>query len=118
MLKNFNITAILVCLISMCSINHATADEHMAEFCTTPYKGITHDECLTAMNKGLKLYQNCSRKSGCWGSEFDMGLRTKSDNSIRFIYDGKWFNIRNDYNNDKKRWSIQCLAFYMTPCTD
>tara|TARA_B100000965_G_C19600354_1_gene762251 strand:- start:4316 stop:4672 length:357 start_codon:yes stop_codon:yes gene_type:complete len=118
MLKNFNITAILVCLMSMCSINHATAAENMAEFCLLPYNGVTHDECLTAINKGVRLYQNCSRDSGCWGAEYDMGLRTKSDNSIRFLYDGKWYNIRLDYVSAKNDWTMQCYASYLTPCTD
>lgn len=116
--KGFNITAILVFLTSMFSINHAYADGHRVDFCTTPYKGFTHNECLTAINKGVRLYQNCSRYNCEASGSKGFGMRTKTDNSIRFLYDGKWFNIMFGYDNDKKRYTTQCFAFYMTPCTD
>ncbi len=64
MSKGFNITAILVFLISMSSTNHADAvslvdtDEYRAEFCLVPYKGVKHDECVNAINKGVRMYNN------------------------------------------------------------
>jgi hypothetical protein len=131
MLKNIHTSAILAFLISMCSINPATADGHVVEFCMTPYKDNTHDECLTAINKGARLYQNCSRKNGCDKGRMEPSLgqgalslsiahatATKTDNSIRFLYNGKWFNIRDDWDKNRNRFVIQCYAFYMKKCTD
>ena len=111
----------------MCSINPATADGHLVEFCMTPYKDNTHDECLTAINKGARLYQNCSSKDGCVISDMQpsfgqgapsIALATETDNSIRFLYNGKWFNIRDDWDKNRKRWVIQCYAFYMKKCNE
>ena len=119
MLKNFNITAILVCLISMCSINHAAADGHVVEFCYTENKGVTLDQCLTAINKGVKLYQTCWREDGCEKEEYassqwgeGVGLRTLADNGVYFIYDGKSFFIKSE------AIGTHCYAWKIRPCTD
>ena len=89
MSKGFNITAIFVFLISMSSTNHAYADGHRAAFCLAPYKGVKHDECVNAINKGVRMYH-----------------RNMTSGVNIFLYDNKWFEIHSAGFK-----AISCIAY-------
>ena len=114
------VTGFFIVLTFILKFNHnAFADNHVTSFCMKPVKKpTTHNECLSAIQNGQKLYQNCH---GGWGDQCGALLNIFGeipDNSLRFIYNKKWFLIKNSMNKEKKRLEMQCLVWDLVQCEE